>query len=298
MASLKENQIFSSEVVPPSVASGFARMRIPIFASLFALALFYNVLFFLVKDSTQWLRPADEYCKGETSANDIDGTTRCSRPDLFAFQAASAVSQLLLGGFGFYTWHVSRKVITDIPQTPEGRLFGFLKEAELLNAGIFVYQTFDFFASLLGPPEHATVVYLTHHLLAAATAFMSLEFQMVHYYAVFFGGCSEISTIFLVLCDFDVYFPAERGSSWFITITICQVSFTFTFLYYRIIGWYKVSRQLWTDVFLVAKKGRIEEYRPGKAWFLYGFLIMDFLLGLLQVYWFAFGIVPKILEIL
>jgi len=287
MASSNGNQI------PPPLASGFARRRILIFTSLFALAIFYNALCFFLKDSTKWLRPADEYC-GENFTNDIDGV--CSRPDLFAFQAASAVSQVVLGGFGFYTWHISRKVITAIPQTPEGRLFGFIKEAELLNAGIFVYQTFDFFASLLGPPEHATIVYLTHHLLAAATAFMSLEFQMVHYYAVFFGGCSEISTIFLVLCDFDVYFPAERGSSWFIIITICQVSFTFTFLYYRIIGWYKVSRQLWTDVFLV--KGRIEKYRPGKTWFLYGFLIIDFLLGLLQVYWFAFGIVPKILEIL
>ena len=84
---------------------------------------------------------------------------------------------------------------------------GYLPEADWPNAGIFVYQTFDFFASLI-VPEHCTAVFLTHHVLAAFTAWMSLEFQMVHYYAVFFGGCSEISTIFLVLCDFDVYFPA------------------------------------------------------------------------------------------
>jgi len=190
MASSNGSKILSSEVVSPPVASGFARMRVPIFSSLFALASFYTMLWFLLKDSSQWLRPADEYCKGDTSINNSEGTTRCSRPDLFAFQAASAVSQLALGGFGFYTWHVSRKVMTDIPQTPEGRLFGYLKEADLLNAGIFVYQTFDFFASLL-LPEHATAVYLTHHLLAAVTAFMSLEFQIVHYYAVFFGGCSS-----------------------------------------------------------------------------------------------------------
>jgi hypothetical protein len=100
------------------------------------------------------------------------------------------------------------------------------------------------------------------------------------------------------LCDFDVYFPAERGSIWGTVITVCQVSFAVSFLYYRVIGWIVVSWQLWTDVFYVAKKGRIEEYRPGKAWFLYGFLIMDTLLGALQIYWFAFGIVPKILEIL
>lgn len=48
----------------------------------------------------------------------------------------------------------------------------------------------------------------------------------------------------------------------------------------------------------MAKKKAIDSYRPGKAWFLFGFLVLDFLLGLLQVYWFGFGIVPKILEIL
>ena len=109
----------------------------------------------------------------------------------------------------------------------------------------------------------------------------------------------EISTVFLVLIDFDVYFPAEdRGSLWGMIITVCQVSFAFSFLYYRVIGWWQVSFQLWSDVFHVAKKGRIEEYRPGKGWFLYGFLVMDILLGSLQVYWFAFIILPKLLKLL
>jgi hypothetical protein len=220
---------------------------------------------------------------------------KCNRSDLFAFQATSAVMQLYMGLLGLWTWHLSN-AITTIPKTPEGRLFGYLKHADYLNTGIFIYQTFDFFASML-VPEHCTAIFLTHHLLAAFTAWMSLEFQMVHYYAIFFGGCSEISTIFLVLCDFNVYFPAQRGSLWGAIITLCQVSFTFTFLYYRVIGWWSVSFRLWSDVFVVAKKGAIERYRPGKAWFLYGFLVMDLLLGLLQIYWFGFGIVPKILEI-
>lgn len=185
-----------------------------------------------------------------------------------------------------------------IPQTPEGRLFGYSKEADLLLTGIFVYQTFDFFCSLF-IPEHATIVYLTHHLLAGLTAYLSLDLQMVHYYSVFFGGCSEISTIFLVLCDFDVYFPSQGGTVWGIIISFCQVMFTILFLYYRIIGWFNVSWQLWSDVLTVANKnGRIDEFRPGKSWFLYSFLLMDVLLGALQVYWFVFGIMPKILEII
>jgi len=282
----------SSNVVPPQISSGFARRRISIFASISGLAVLYIFLWWWLKDSSPWLTPASEYCQGDAST---DGS--CSRPDLFAFQATSAISQLALGGLGFWTWHVSKRAVTKIPQTAEGRLFGYLYEADILNAGIFVYQMFDFFASLF-VAEHRTFIFMTHHLLAAFTAWMSLEYQMVHYYAIFFGGCSEISTIFLVLCNFDVYFPAERGSTWGAIITVCQASFTVLFLYYRVIGWIMVSWQLWTDVFYVAKKGRIEEYRPGKAWFLYGFLIMDTVLGALQIYWFAFGIVPKILEIL
>ena len=335
----------SSKTISPTIPSGFNRRKIPIGAAMLGLVALYNSLNYLLKDSNTWLRPADEFCE-----NEVDG--KCSRSDLFAFQAASAVMQLYMGGMGYYTWHKLK--CRGVPQTPEGRLFGYLEEADKLLVGIFVYQTYDFFASVV-VPEHNTWIFLGHHALASFTAWMSLEYQMVHYYAVFFGGCSvrkrkkmnngigrcrgewrcvvssqfnsaitheneflttvglminpfpfllmhlflqEISTMFLVLCDFDVYFPAEdRGSTWGIIISLCQVSFTFTFLYYRVIGWWQVSFGLWSDILAVRKKGVIEHYRPGKTWFLYAFLVMDTLLGSLQLYWFFFVIVPKILEI-
>ena len=34
-----------------------------------------------------------------------------------------------------------------------------------------------------------------------------------------------------------------------------------------------MSFNLWSDVFNVTKEDVIEDYRPGKAWFLYGFLV-------------------------
>lgn len=282
----------TSKTISPIVPSGFARRKLRIATSLLGLTVFFNLVRWLFQDSTTWLRPSDEFCTGP------DENGKCSRSDLFAFQASSAIMQLYMGGMGFMAWHVTKRVVTGIPQTPEGRLFGYLEEADKLNAGIFVYQTFDFFASMV-VPEHNTMIFLAHHLLAAITSWMSLEYQMVHHYAVFFGGCSEISTIFLVLCDFDVYFPAEdRGSTWGMVITFCQVAFTFSFLYYRCIGWWQNSFRLWSDVLHVHKKGVIDDYRPGKAWFLYSFLALDLLLGALQVYWFFFGIVPKILEIM
>lgn len=288
------NKTNGETIVSPHIPSGFARRKVALGASMLGLTLFFNFMKWMFQDSTLWVRAADEFCQQDSETSN----GRCNRSDLFAFQASSAIMQLYMGGMGIYAWHVTKRVTTRIPQTPEGRLFGYLEEADKLSVGIFVYQTWDFFASIV-VPEHNTTIFLAHHMLAAITAWMSLEYQMVHYYAVFFGGCSEISTIFLVLIDFDVYFPAEdRGSTWGMIITFCQVAFTFSFLYYRVIGWWQVSFRLWSDVFAVHKKGVIEDYRPGKAWFLYGFLVMDFLLGSLQVYWFFFGIVPKILEIL
>mmetsp|Transcript_29507 Transcript_29507/g.69435 ORF Transcript_29507/g.69435 Transcript_29507/m.69435 type:complete len:264 (-) Transcript_29507:4-795(-) len=248
-------------IVSPVVPSGFARRKTTILASLVGFIVFYNALRLLFRDASSLLRPTEEFCKDQAEGEP------CVRSDLFGKQATSAVVQLYLGGMGLFTWHIAQKVVTKIPQTPEGRLFGYLKEADHLNTAIVVYQTFDFLTSMT-VPEHNNPVFLIHHLLAAVTAYMSLEHQMVHYYAVFFGGCSEISTVFLVLCDFDVYFPVQDpGSLWGMIIQFCQASFVLTFFYYRVIGWWKVSFQLWSDVFAVAAKGTIEDYRPGKGWF-------------------------------
>lgn len=210
--------------------------------------------------------------------------------------------QLYMGMLGFWSWHWTKHGQNKY-QTPEGRLFGYIEHAEWLMTGVFIFQAWDFIFSWF-IAEHATAVFLTHHALAAATAYFALEYQLVHRYSIYYGGCSEISSIFLVLCDFDVFFPANRGSIWGAIIFFCQASFTISFLYYRVIGWWIECVPLWKDVWTVMKKNDntnhqyADQYRPGKSWFLYIFLTMSILLGMLQVYWFAFGIVPKILEIL
>ena len=116
-----------------------------------------------------------------------------------------------------------------------------------------------------------------------------------------------MSTLFLVFCDFDVYFPSQQGGSlWKNFILLCQVCFVLTFLAYRVVGWWMVSYHLWKDALFVLRgdnnkkndDGDADASRTaGKTWFLYIFLAMDVALGLLQVYWFAFGMLPKIVEI-
>jgi hypothetical protein len=205
--------------------------------------------------------------------------------------------QVFMGSIGFLAWHVSKRAHTAIPATPEGRVFGYLEEADKLNAGIFVFQVWDFFASLL-IPEHRTAVFLTHHVLSAITAWFSLEYQLLHHYAIFFGGCSEISTIFLVFCDFNEYFPASRGSIWGNFIFLCQAGFTLSFLYYRVIFWWVESIQIWKDVQYIHNKRLAEQFRPGKEWCIFVFVGMSIVLGMLQLYWFFFSIIPKIIGVL
>jgi hypothetical protein len=212
-----------------------------------------------------------------------------------AFQAAAQVMQLFMGITGFMAWHVTKRAHSAIPATPEGRIFGYLEEADRLNAGVFVFQVWDSLASFF-VRGYATPIFLTHHFLAALTSYFSLEYQYAHHYAIFFGGCSEISSIFLVVADFNNYFPAGDGTLWRGFVTFCVGGFVVSFFYYRLVGWWQVSYSLWSDVLIVLDKKT--GLRPEKSlYFLYVFLFMDVALGSLQVYWFAFGILPKLAEV-
>ena len=270
------------EVTPPSPAtSGLARWRGHVLGGIIFLSVAYRILYWVGMKLN--LQPAEQYCQGQEG--------ECSRPDLFAFQFTAEIMQLFMGITGGVSWHnAKRRAI----KSPEARLFGDMPSAERLMAGVLTFQVWDFLFSLM-IPEHATAVFLTHHVLAALTAYFSLKYQLVHYYSLFFGGCSEISSIFLVFCDFDVYFPADNhGPAWKAFITFNQAMFTVLFLGYRVIGWWLVSVPLWRDVFSLNK----EVLSRGRALFLYVFLFMDIALGLLQLYWFFFGMVPKIMEVL
>jgi len=77
-----------------------------------------------------------------------------------------------------------------------------------------------------------------------------------------------------------------------------QAAFVVLFFCYRVVGWIVVSVPLWKDALHVMRKKTAQQLRPGTSWFLYVFLAMDAALGLLQMYWFVFGLIPKILEVL
>jgi len=275
--------------VSPYIQSGFNRRKGAIISGYVFLTIIYSVVYVLLKDSGSYLTPADHFCEKNVKET-------CSRPDLFAFQVAAGIMMFYMGSLGFYTWHISKNAHTKVPNNPEGRLFGYLEEADKLNTAIFICQTWDFFASLL-IPEHRTLIFLAHHALSGFTAWYSLNYQVVHHYSIFFGGISEVSSIFLVFCDLDVYFPAKKDSSYATFIFACQALFTLCFFAYRVVGWWVVSYRLWHDARYAWENEIVNKYRPGRTYFLPIFLSLDTSLGLLQLYW-AGLIVQKVSEIM
>ena len=277
--SAKENGV----AVAPSkhaVPSGFARRKNDI--------LFGMLLQIVVSGFAYWFQkteayftPAEQYC----ADHDERAGGPCTRPDLFGFQCAAGMMLAYLGIKGFTAWHVTKNAHNKIPSTPVGRIFGFLPEGDDVNVAIFCWQVWDFICSSL-IPELSHPLFLAHHALAGLTAYLSLEYQYVHHYAVFFGGCSEFSSIFLVLVDFAKFFPAKSGTNYGSVILGCQVSFALAFFCYRVVGWIWVSLNLWSDAREVLKDGKADILRPGKTFVLYMFLALDAVLGTLQVYWF------------
>jgi hypothetical protein len=165
--------------VPPEISSGVTSMGATIVGCVGLLTGVYAVLYYGFFESKTILGlpyPAAEFCSTELEGDGEEGTI-CSRSDLFAFQFSSGLAITFCGLLGFHAWHITQRAQKALPSTPEGRLYGYLPESELLAAVNFSFQVWDFFISLL-IPEHRTALMLAHHILAAVVSYCSLEFQV------------------------------------------------------------------------------------------------------------------------
>jgi TLC domain len=84
------------------------------------------------------------------------------------------------------------------------------------------------------------------------------------------------------------FFPPVPGSSYdFWVQAVCGPLFAITFTYYRVILWWSVGHQMFRDIFHVLQNGAAEKMRPGRNHVLYVMMILNLLLGALQLYWFS-----------
>jgi TLC domain len=253
--------------------------------------------------------PTKEYCEDQLQSFNND---KCGRPDLFAFQIVSGALFLIVGILGLYAWYVtpitstsnvftspssngssSKNYSMDRPfDTAESRLFGYQKEAHWLTVLNFSYQLWDFLVSLY-IPEHCTLIMLTHHAVAAIVCFTGIYNYMMGYYAIFFLGLSEVSSIFLVSLDLSKYFQptsSQLSTPSMLTLYTSQYAgplFVACFVYYRVLLWWPISKQLFDDIRTVIKSGRDEQIRPGRTYILYVWLCLNIPMGVLQLYFLS-----------
>lgn len=279
-----QDPVIAAQKKDQKLPSGFERRKNLVLGIFATLLLMFSTVYFLNPN----IAINSKYCEEE-------GVKECRRPDMVAYKFNSLMGNIVMGLLGIYHWHFTPQLRQLAKATPEDRMFGYLPAADYHNAIIIAYQTWDFVISC-AIPEQFDPIFLAHHILAILCAYYSLDYQMVPYYSVFFGGCSEFSSIFLVFIDSDK-FPITPGSLMDRWTLICKAMFFLTFSYYRVVGWIQYSIILWADCRAVVQSGSIEQQRPGKTFFIRIFQALDFVLGALQLYWY-YDIVMKVASIL
>jgi TLC domain len=202
---------------------------------------------------------------------------RCGRSDLFGFQCVSELLFLICGLYGFYVFHLDRS----LPQkTIHDRLFGYHPLAEEITKINLAYQIWDILISLTIPENYEWIM-MSHHVVAAFLCYSALSNNMLGYYATFFLGISEVSSIFLVLLDCAKYFePTTVGFPMVKLVSLAAgIMFFITFAAYRVVLWWPTSIQLFRDVFQTTS-GTPSQMMALRTW-----LVFNIPMGCLQLYW-------------
>jgi TLC domain len=214
----------------------------------------------------------------ETCQLQRDGNERCGRADLFAFQCVSGFVFIVCGLYGIYVFHFDRS----LPQSSTNdRLFGYHPLAAEITKLNLAYQIWDILISLT-IPENCGWIMMIHHCVAAYLSYSGLSNNMMGYYATFFLGISEVSSIFLVLLDCAKYYePTAIGFPFVQLVALASGgAFVVTFTLYRVILWWPTSMRLFHDVYSETAAGTPSQMRALRTW-----LVFNIPMGCLQLYW-------------
>mmetsp|Transcript_22134 Transcript_22134/g.33355 ORF Transcript_22134/g.33355 Transcript_22134/m.33355 type:complete len:261 (-) Transcript_22134:345-1127(-) len=162
----------------------------------------------------------------------------------------------------------------------EDRLYQNIGPAEKLIKINLAFQTFDFVTTFLDKQMHQRSIMLAHHFVAGSCAFLSVyHATYLHYYMVFYTGCSEISTVPLVFVDLFKYFP-KVGEKVPTFDLICKALFAILFIVFRVVLWPIVTFSYYKESFYSVMDGTAHSV-PVVMYF----ITFGFALTLLQQYW-------------
>jgi len=135
----------------------------------------------------------------------------------------------------------------------------------------------------LVPKSQETIQYL-HHICTILLCIHCLSYDFLHYYAMFYIGIAEGSSIPLGFMNLFKMSPdlAAKYPTLNITVSLC---FCFSFLIIRVVWWLKVNMMYWTDIAPLANSAN-ESARSGVPLVhIYLWLFAHFFLTAMQLYW-------------
>eukprot|EP00903_Cladosiphon_okamuranus_P006255 g6138.t1 len=190
---------------------------------------------------------------------------------LFAHQLASMVCIAHCAFWGIYYWFAEAGTIED-------RLYGPTVGAVVIGQVNLAFQFYDLVVSLF-VVRLRKIEMVVHHGLATIMCYFLLRDCYVHYYAIFFLGISEVSSVPLVFVDVFKFFPdvAARFQG---ANHLLRISFALNFIVVRVLYWPVIAgRHLWDTVGSV-KAGTVHD--AGVVGF---FMACNLTLTVLQWYW-------------
>ena len=104
-------------------------------------------------------------------------------------------------------------------------------------------------------PDICSVQFLLHHIVTATLSYFICVHGVYHYYAIFFLGIVELSSIPLTIVDIMKQTPSLKGK-WPTTTHIARLAFAGTFFLTRILGWTAVSVLFWRQNLVWISEGR------------------------------------------
>ncbi|EEH58507.1 LOW QUALITY PROTEIN: uncharacterized protein MICPUCDRAFT_62352 [Micromonas pusilla CCMP1545] len=129
-------------------------------------------------------------------------TMRARGAFLLAFELSCLFPLAYCAYEGYTTWTTGLGAFT----TAKARLYATSPGAVRVLQAHLAFEAWDFGVSFFNKTLRAPEM-LAHHALAALLCYWALTMPYMHYYAVYFMGVAEISSVPLVLVDAGKYYP-------------------------------------------------------------------------------------------
>ncbi|CAM9953233.1 unnamed protein product [Ectocarpus sp. 6 AP-2014] len=190
---------------------------------------------------------------------------------LFAHQLCSMVCIAHCAFWGVYYWFGEANTIED-------RLYGPSVGALVIGKVNLAFQFYDLVATVfIG--RLCKVEMIVHHALATVMCYFLMRDCYVHYYAMFFLGISEVSSVPLVFVDVFKFFP-DVAASFEGVNNLLRISFALIFMVVRVVYWPIVAARHLFDTFGSVQAGTVHDV--GVVGF---FTACNLALTFMQWYW-------------